>query len=279
MNPFSIEIHFPVSKSKSYPDVLKHARLFFNFSENPNILKVTDIDELFGRWDDFSIVIFNTTKWAGTNVFYRGTPVIPYKNDFFYTLLNLKYCYNAFMGEINKDGFCENSSWGCRKMDFMARRISGRYFSGTYWYRFGYFVDENTWKIDKISILKTLAEEAKMKTLDICPAFNFERIKRFVNQLPETIKVDENWDIEYQAEITDQGKVLIPVSIRHVDIEQPEINPAGGVFIKLGPKSDASDPAQGGPDPSDIDAFLDHLLEQKKKKGDPGAGKWEETSF
>lgn len=165
------------------------------------------------------------------------------------------------------------------KLNFIARRLAGRYYPGTYWYKFGFFLNDNTWKIDKESILRTLAEETRMKKLDICPAFNFEIIKQFVSKLPETIAINENWDIEYQAEITDQGKVLIPVSIQHVDIERPEIKPAGGITFKLRPNAEESEQEDKKPDPDNIDSFLDHLLEQKKKKGDPGPGKWEETPF
>lgn len=49
---FSLEIHFHESRSKSYKEVLKRAKLFKGFTTGPNVLSITDIDELFGRWED-----------------------------------------------------------------------------------------------------------------------------------------------------------------------------------------------------------------------------------
>jgi hypothetical protein len=267
---FSIEIHFLPSRSKAYPDVLKHARLFFQFSDNPNILKITDVDELFGRWDDFSIVIFNATKWAGTNVFFCGKPVLPYRNDFFYTLQETKTCYSNFQIVCDKEGFCMAAPWGCHRIKSLEKKITGLY--GNFWYRYGHFLNEDTWAVDKERILKILTEEAKLKMLDICPGFDVERIRHSVNKLPEMINLDENWEIEYKADITSDGMFMVPESIHHKFIEPPKIAP-GGLNIRINQVPDKK------LERDEINDFLDQLLEQKKKKENPGSGKWEETSF
>lgn len=254
MQPFSIEIHFPFSRSKIYPDTLKHARLFSDFRQNPNILKITDIDELFGRWDDFSIVIFNTTKWAGTTVFFCGKPLLPYKNSFFYALLDVKRCYGQYKENTDKVGYCSESDWGCHRLNNM-----GRYFKGldlymkNPWYKYGHFIDAKTWAVDKSRIFEVLSEEAFLTLADTCPGYNPERIRQFVLKLPDQITIDDNWEIEYKLDVESSGLKGLPVSINFVADPEPEEAKRQEV------EDDFLDPL------TDIDRYLDKILRDRDK--------------
>lgn len=251
MSTFSLEIHFPSSRSKNYPEVVKRARLFSDFTERPNVLKVHDIDELFGRWDDFSVVIFGATKWAGTTVYFGGKPILPYKNDFFYKLLDLKHCYEGYKGSVDKTGYCSDSDWGCRQLTSI-----GRYFEGPNlymrkpWYKYGHFIDATTWGIDKNRIFEVLSEEAMLKMANECPGFDPARIEEFVSKLPDQIKVDGNWEVEYRLDVNSKGLVGIPININFVAYPEPAPEKIEDAFV----------------DPElDPDAYLDKILRDREK--------------
>lgn len=266
MTNFSISIQFPVSRSKSYRDVIKNAKLFSDFSQNPNILKITDIGEIFGRWDNFSFVIFNTTKWAGTNVFFCDKPLLPYKNEFFYKLLDLKHCFKEYTNSFDKIGFCTESDWGCKRLKNLTRYFgSYAFFLTNPWYKYGRFIDENTWLIDKNKIYEVLTEEVSMKIVDSCPAFKVERIMDCINKLPNQIKIDENWAIEYKTDFLEKGRIQIPSGIRHVTKEQNTQTDTGGrLIVRIGNKESEDDKLED----EDIDGLLDKLLEQRKNNPD-----------
>jgi hypothetical protein len=277
MRDFSLEIHFPVSRSKNYQNVVKNARLFFGFSENPNILRITDINELFGRWDNFSIVIFGATKWSGTNVFFCGKPVIPYRNEFFYKLLDLKHCYLSRQSCIDRAGHCTSSDWGCRKLTHLSRSIGGLY-SQREFYKVGFFKDPTTWIIDKERIFTNLLTEAEIRLVNICPGFSLDNIRIEVENLPDQIDVNVNWQVTYRTEVNSSGIVRVPVDIDYID---PEVNieeniQRKGLTFKLQTELNSDDDTARKDDTKAIDDFLDHLLEQRKKKDDD---KWEKTSF
>jgi hypothetical protein len=65
---------------------------------------------------------------------------------------------------------------------------------------------------------------------------------------------------------------MIPEGIHHKYTEPPKIQP-GGIRIKINQIPDEKT------ETDEINDFLDQLLEQKKKKENPGSEKWEETSF
>lgn len=252
MESISLEIHFPASRSKNYLEVLKHARLFSQFTEAPNVLKITDLDELFGRWDNFSVVIFGATRWTGTTVYFDGKPVLPYKNDFFYRLLDIKHCYEGYKGSADKAGHCSESDWGCRQLKGI-----GRYFEGHSlymhkpWYKYGRFLDATTWEIDKNRIFEVLSEEAMLTMANICPGYDPARVEEFVSKLPDQIKIDQNWEIEYRLDVNNKGLVGIPISINFVANPEPAKEEIEDAFV---------DPA------SDMDAYLDKLLRDREKR-------------
>lgn len=274
---FSLEIHFPVSRSKNYQSVLKNARLFFGFTENPNILRINDIDELFGRWENFSIVIFGATKWSGTNVFFCGKPVIPYQNEFFYKLLDLKHCYLSRQGCVDREGHCKSCDWGCRKLTYYSRSIT-RTFTHNCFYKVGHFKDSTTWVIDKEKIIKQLLVESEIRMLDVCPGFSEGNIRDAVKSLTDEIKIDDNWDVTFKTEIGATGPVNIPESIEYIMPDQILSVGPSGIGLTFSIKSEDEPVEEKGSEfnKDAIDEFLDNLLEQRnRKKG----GKWEETSF
>ena len=252
MEPFSIEIHFLASRSKDYPATLDSARMFSGFTENPNVLKITDVKELFGRWEAFTQVLFNTTRWVGTEVFFRGKPLSPFKNSFFYSLQEVMQCYRQYEEGIDKTGYCSASDWGCYKLKGV-----GRYFN-TYnnmylrwpWFKHGHFTGSKTWTIDKNRIYEILSEEAMLNMASSCPMYDPKRIEEFVSKLPDQIVIDKHWKIEYKGDIGASGiPIGIPTGISFVEDPEPDTVPVEALL----------DPME------DMDAYLDKILRDREK--------------
>ncbi len=213
--PLHIEITFRKSRSKDYPYVLKHARKFIFFNETERKLTITDVEELFSNWENFTVVVHYTKKWAGTIFSYNGKPITPFKSDIFYALQNVKDCHKQYNKAFDKEGYCDEADWGCHRLDSVSRFLDrGGYYN--YWYEYGHFDTEDTWKIDKQRIRQTLLEEARLKCLSVCPAFNANKISELLTQLPNELYIDGvKWKKVYKLDYLANGPVRIPVEIEH----------------------------------------------------------------
>jgi hypothetical protein len=194
--PALIEIHFTPSRSKSMADVMRSARVFSGFDPAGYVLRINSVHELFGRWDDFTVVIWNSTKWIGTTVYFRGRPVIPYNNDFFYLLQNVRRCHGVYASQADKSLYCAGGCWGCHQLTYVARYLDEQRYQARCWYRFGKFADQSTWLVDRGQILTVLREEVRLKMVDVCPAWNDNRLDDAVAELPQSITLGAAWDIE-----------------------------------------------------------------------------------
>jgi hypothetical protein len=213
--PALIEIHFTPSRSKSMADVMRSARVFSGFDPAGYVLRINSVHELFGRWDDFTVVIWNSTKWIGTTVYFRGRPVIPYNNDFFYLLQNVRRCHGVYASQADKSLYCAGGCWGCHQLTYVARYLDEQRYQARCWYRFGKFADQSTWLVDRGQILTVLREEVRLKMVDVCPAWNDNRLDDAVAELPQSITLGAAWDIEYRLDYRQDGPVYVPVGICH----------------------------------------------------------------
>lgn len=55
--------------------------------------------------------------------------------------------------------------------------------------------------------------------LDACPVFDFEKVKKAVEDLPDEIVINENWQVITRTELRKEGFVEIPYSITPAEIE------------------------------------------------------------
>lgn len=270
MKPFSLEIHFPVSRSKNYREIVKRARLFSGFTENPNILKITDIDELFGRWDDFSIVLHNSTKWVGTTLYFDGSAILPYSNRIFYALQEMKECYRFYKEEFDKESFCSHSDWGCKLISLFPRNLTSYGFN---WYKSGKFEGKD-WIVNKERIYSIILEEARIRTLLHCPVFRLERLKQSIDSLPGKIILDENWEIECESMLTEKGIEQVPVNINFIEKEIPRQIRAG--LIPRFKEDPEVEPEQETEEQK-ADRLINEYLKKKKEQDKPT--KWEDEPF
>lgn len=211
---FHLEISFKKSRSKDFSLVLKHGREFDHFKESIDFkLEIYSVEELFLKWDHFNIVHYYTRKWAGTTFSINDT--IYLGNEAFYALQEVKDCYKQYQQQAyDKQGFCDASEWGCHKLKAVVRFVDQSF--GPYWYDYGKFTNERTWKIDKRRIQNILTEEAKQKKLHFCPVFNEYKITSLLLRLPDSINVDGcKWQKTSKTEYREDGPVRVPVGIVH----------------------------------------------------------------
>lgn len=210
---FHLQLSFNKSKSKDLQVVLKNAREFDYFKESDSyLLEIYSVAEIFQKWENFNVVYHYCRRWSGTDFSINGVTRIG--NTVFYALQEIKDCYNQYLKAYDKRGFCSASEWGCYKLKAIGRFIDESF--GPYWYDYGRFINERTWKIDKARILNILTEETKQKHLHFCPVFNEYKITAILLRLPDEISVDgSKWQKSTKIEYRENGPVRVPVGIVH----------------------------------------------------------------
>jgi hypothetical protein len=97
--------------------------------------------------------------------------------------MNRRHCWFA----------TDSPGWGCKYLNRIFRdpQGSGKYkTSNKYWYNFGSFDENGQWIINKNYLLKRLAAEIQEKGIDSCPYFDFENIRKAVQDLPDSVVID-----------------------------------------------------------------------------------------
>ena len=213
MKTIHLELTFKKSRSKDFSLVLKHGREFDYFKESTDFkLEIYSVEELFKKWEYFNIVYHYTRKWSGTSFSINGN--IYLNNDCFYALQDIKDCYKQYNKAYDKPGHCDCSEWGCTKLKSVGRFVDESF--GPYWYDYGKFTSETSWRIDKKRILDILKEEASQKKLRFCPVFNEYKITSLLLRLPDVINVDgKKWQKTTKKEFREDGPVRVPVGIVH----------------------------------------------------------------
>ena len=265
-----IEITFPNSRSKTFPEVIKHCKLFDEFTIGErNVLRIYDVREIYGRWDDFTYVIYNVAKYSGSRLFYKGEPILPFKNDFYYTVMDtLHSCYyKGYKKENAAEDYCK-SDWGCLRINSITKStLKYEWGIPLHWFRFGYFKDE-AWVIDKDKIKNIFKQEAEAKRLDICPVFSLEKVFKIVDSLPEKIELDDNWMIEYETQLTEKGFVNVPVAIypRIFDELPKPQSPKTGITIEIGRVTPEPQKPVDEMSGDELDSYIDEMLKKKRNQ-------------
>ena len=112
------------------------------------------------------------------------------------------YCNREYFPE--KQDYCCISpglkslhGWGCKWLHTVMRHERFGRHHGIHWYKMGPFDGEIQY-IDKQDIKDKLSEEAKIKCLQLCPMFSFNKVIHYVDELPNQIDptIDDNWEYE-----------------------------------------------------------------------------------
>lgn len=235
------EIKFGKSSSSNYQTAVNIAKKFSDFTaldgqSSVNIIK-TDSEEIYNKYKTFEKLYSIIYGWKSTVITYKGQEIQPY--NFFHQFNLILKCSKGYDNSVVKETYCNLSNtlegWGCKHLTDIKRHLDsdGYYYSSTkYWYRFGNFESEKVWKVNKALIREHLKKEVENKKIEHCPIFSIEKIFKAVDELPDTINLEEgsNWEIEYKEDFFGTTIQRKPVSIKHVSKDSESRRHSGTIF-------------------------------------------------
>lgn len=221
------EIKFGKSSSGNYQIALNNAKDFLDFkpigdNSTFNVIK-THTEEIYNNHKTFENLLSIIYGWKSTVITYKGQEIQPY--NFINQFNEVINCSKGYENSVVKETYCSISQsfegWGCNFLKDIKRHPNshGHYNSSTrYWYKFGSFESEKIWKINKALIKEHLKKEVENKQLELCPFFLMEKVLNAVDELPETINLEEgaSWEIEYEEDFVGASIQRKPVSIQHI---------------------------------------------------------------
>jgi hypothetical protein len=264
---FKVEIYIPISRSTTYREVINRASRTGYYDPARQMLTFDSIIQLFRWWEDFSYVVWTAQKWAGFMVSVNEKMIIPFNNNFFYNLQDIKHCwYNRQQSKYQSD-YCEHDCLGCHRLHSVLRHVFPGIMPYQAWYSYGDWSGVDRWQINKQDIVEQLKSESEMIFASACPAYSIERIEKEVAKLPDEILLSDDWRIVYRPEIGATGHQMIPVSItfNFESIEVPDYIPREKPTGKQGIFLTEKNPVSEDMDIDRINEFLDKLLKQKKR--------------
>jgi SpoVK/Ycf46/Vps4 family AAA+-type ATPase len=126
-------------------------------------------------------------------------------------ILGIVNCNTCYEKCPQKKKYCyEGEGWGCRLLDsikltsevsensFVPRLLQSNDEMEIAWYNFGQ-LEHSVWKIDSKQIEETLKKEIENKYITQCQHFNFDNIKKTIDNLEKKIDMVENefWEYTY----------------------------------------------------------------------------------
>lgn len=216
LQDFKLKICFSKTKSKNYKKALDLANSFNGFKEGePNTLTIGQ-EEIVRNYKVISQLAGYVQRWADTR-FFLNDKEFATAREFFNTFICLN-CYEKYEKAVIQEIHCwvnkDMPGWGCKLLGAIQRHFVGgmRLYPGEmYWFELGHFIEENTWRIDKKEIARLLDRQSKLEHLGLCPRFDFGRIQKAINELPDEIEAsDENWGAEYPC---DPEAAKVPIKI------------------------------------------------------------------
>jgi transitional endoplasmic reticulum ATPase len=227
INNKEFEIKFGKSTSSSYQNALNIAKKFSDFNcindkSSVNVIRL-DSDEIYNKYKTFETLYSIIFGWKSTIITYKGQEI--QANNFFHQFNQIIKCSKEFENSVVKETYCNISNtvegWGCKFLTDIKKHLgfNGVFFSSsTYWYKFGSFESETIWKVNKALIKEHLIKEIEKKNIEHCPVFSRERVLKSVDELPESIDLEEglNWEIEYKEDFFGSTIQRKPFSINHI---------------------------------------------------------------
>lgn len=224
MHETTLIFKFARSASRKYKEALALAAKFSGFSgatdEQPENTIVLPADEWFGKKREFDDLYALVSHWKGTSVTLDGDEIKPH--EYFWKFNTVIKCAKGYEEAIDKGRYClfddSYEGWGCKHLDGLDRHLSKTAsYAMKYWYRFGEFVSEGVWKIDKPLIKDYLKKEADEKNLAYCKIFSLDKAWTIVDGLPDEIDARSSawWEVDYREDFEGAEILKRPVGIRH----------------------------------------------------------------
>lgn len=216
---FKLTLKFGKSRSAYYDRAINLARECPGYDEINNSITF-DSDTLADNYDTFDTLWRIIRRWRSSEVLLNG------KEIGLLSRYDAIPCFLEYHQAIIQDIHCwaDNNmiGWGCKLLTAIKQYyvgmgyVSVMYHRDMHWYEIGHFITDDVWQIDKPQIIYLLKREAKIKHINDCPLFDFDRVIAHVNELPDTIDVSENkhWEIycKHEPGGNPQPAKIVPVN-------------------------------------------------------------------
>ncbi len=203
-------LQFQESKSRNYPKALGLTKKFSDHELIAGLHTIRVNYEMFEREHQFLKRLWRIIKgWSKSRLLLDGEECTWMFIDYYLTPIK---CYQKRQERFRPDKHCNyddnRPGWGCQHLSEVLREPRHDYATGyytmpedPYWYRFGKFVNQYTWQINKDQIKAILTREAKIKMLHLCPIFNLQTALDRVDKLPDEINLLEtgHWKIRNES--------------------------------------------------------------------------------
>lgn len=206
---FDLKIKFGKTASKNYKQAVDIARKFTEFAPagqtGPNTLIITT-DTIAADSKQLELLWPVIECWKSTELFINGKRIA--KTEANRAIASL-CCYAGYQKAVIQQFYCQLHKhlpgWGCKRLNAVMRHQFTDYEDYSdriLWYQSGHFIADNIWKIDKKEIVKILKREADLKYLRLCPMFDFSKVQKALDELPDEVDLNKikGWEKDYIRE-------------------------------------------------------------------------------
>lgn len=217
-------VKFGKSHSSYYDKAIEYASSFDHFipiGEDSDLNAInTDNNEIINKMAIFNKLIDTIGSWKSAEVYFRDKKVRP--RSFQYEIQSISDCAKRYAKSTKQDKYCdENKSenWGCKFLNGIVLDIDNTPYYDYYkfWYKYGDFINEKIWKVDKEKIAESLLGIIENKHIDFCPVFQLDFFQKYITSLPDEIDISDEtkWGIVNKQIFIDNVVQQSPVSIFH----------------------------------------------------------------
>ena len=167
------------------------------------------------RWETVESLLHMISGWRSASVKIDGRPMRPRK--LLSSVAQIKACHGCKLKHAVGEHYCsgkntptgEAAYFGCRLCDGVSRRRHVFPNRGASWIDFGTLSSQrDSFHVDKPAIFQVLEQQARESVCVLCPAFTWERVHADVDDLPDTITLDDNSSFEVRLSQLNPGKAL-----------------------------------------------------------------------
>jgi AAA+ superfamily predicted ATPase len=207
-----LEIAFGISASVAYVHAIRMAeripgyRLTGAGKEVLHTLAVTVSLADKAIWEQLHELLRLVSGWRSTRVRVAGQRVRYWA--FSSRLAQVKTCYARKLEHDAGDDYCsgkrlptqEAAHFGCHFCKGVSRTLRISNFAKDSWIEYGALApDQKSFQVDKRAVLTVLQEKTRADACVLCPAFQWERVRAEVNELPDVIQLGarSNFEVRY----------------------------------------------------------------------------------
>ena len=161
-------------------------------------IKVLGVPEDLDLWQRVKQLADGVGHWKRSEVVVEGAAVENFW-EFEDSLGEVRQCF-ARRGE-GGDEYCsgkeapdeEARAFGCRLVGGVNCDTLRTFESQKKWFQFGKLTeDRSSFRVDKHAILKTIEQKTARQAATTCPAFSWERVRREIAELPDSIELGDS---------------------------------------------------------------------------------------